>query len=45
MRGVFTSGVAFMRGVLKSGVAFIEGCPQVRGGLYRGVSSSQGWPL
>ena len=28
-----------------SGVAFIEGCPHVRGGLYRGVSSCQGWPL
>ena len=28
-----------------SGVAFIEGCPHVRGGLNRGVSSCQGWPL
>ena len=28
-----------------SGVAFIEGCPHVGGGLYRGVSSRQGWPL
>ena len=28
-----------------SKVAFIEGCPRVRGGLYRGVSSHQGWPL
>ena len=28
-----------------SEVAFIEGCPHVRGGLYRGVSSRQGWPL
>ena len=28
-----------------SGVAFIEGCPHVRGGLYRGVSSCRGWPL
>ena len=37
------SGVAFS--VLTSGVAFIEGCPHVRGGLYRGVSSCQGWPL
>ena len=28
-----------------SGLPFIEGCPHVRGGLYRGVSSRQGWPL
>ena len=28
-----------------SEVAFIEGCPHIRGGLYRGVSSRQGWPL
>ena len=26
-------------------MAFIEGCPHVRGGLYRGVSSRQGWPF
>ena len=24
---------------------FIEGCPHIRDGLYRGVSSHQGWPL
>ena len=26
-----------------SGVSYIEGCPHVRGGLYRGESSHQGW--
>ena len=32
-----------MRGVLTLGVAFIEGCPHIRSGHYRGVSSRQGW--
>ena len=46
-------GVALSQGLIctkrvhlgLSKVAFIEGCPHIRGGLYRGVSSHQGWPL
>ena len=38
-RGVLTSARGGLLGFSK--VAFIEGCPHVRGGLYRGVSSRQ----
>ena len=31
-----------LRGVLTSGVAFIEGCPHVRGGLYEGCPHVRG---
>ena len=51
MKIVLYKGVALSQGLHDvvcfgfSKVALIEECPHVRGGLYRGVSSRQGWPL
>ena len=45
--GTQRSGFYSSRGVLTSGVAITRGSTvrRARGGLYRGVSSRQGWPL